>query len=149
MQGLTLRATGAYTDSKLSTDAPSAGGLSGDRMPFVPKWTASLGGEYRFPVVGRAAWVGGVVGYIGQRRSDFSQIPDVLDVPSYTTLGLNAGVEIGKARISVYGKNLTDKRGLNHANALGTASPANPVGNPIGAGTIQPRTIGVDLAYQF
>jgi len=149
ISGLTLRATGAYTDSRLTTDAPSANGLKGDRMPFVPKWTASLGADYRFPVAGRSAWIGGVVGYIGQRRSDFSQVADVLDVPAYTTLGLNAGVEIGKARISVYGKNLTDTRGLNHANALGTASVANPVGNPIGAGTIQPRTLGVDLAFRF
>ncbi|MES2959070.1 MAG: TonB-dependent receptor [Pseudomonadota bacterium] len=149
MQGLTLRTTGAYTDSRLTTDAPSAGGLSGDRMPFVPKWTASLAADYRFPIAGHSAWVGGVVGYIGQRRSDFSQVPDVLDVPSYTTLGLNAGVEFGNVRVSVYGKNLTDERGLNHANALGTASPGNPVGNPIGAGTIQPRTIGIDLAYRF
>lgn len=149
VQGLTLRATGAYTDSRLTMDAPSAGGLNGDRMPFVPRWTASLGADYRFPVAGHSAWVGGVVGYIGQRRSDFSQLPDVLDVPAYTTVGLNAGVEVGGARISVYGKNLTDKRGLNHANALGTANPANPVGNPIGAGTIQPRTIGIDLAYKF
>jgi outer membrane receptor protein involved in Fe transport len=148
-KGLSLRATAAYTDSRLVTDAPSAGGLSGDRMPFVPKWTASLGADYRFALAGHSAWVGGVVGYIGQRRSDFSQVPDALDVPAYTTLGLNAGIDVGKVRISVYGKNLTDSRGLNHANALGTPSPTNPVGNPIGAGTIQPRTLGVDLAYRF
>lgn len=149
VQGLTLRGTGAYTDSRLTTDAPSANGLAGDRMPFVPKWTASLAVDYRFPMAGNPAWVGGVVGYIGQRRSDFSKVPDALDVPSYTTLGLNAGVEFGRVRVSVYGKNLTDERGLNHANALGTPSPTNPMGNPIGAGTIQPRTIGIDVAYRF
>ena len=40
-QGLTLRATAAYTDSRLTQDAPLASGKDGDRMPFVPKWTAA------------------------------------------------------------------------------------------------------------
>jgi outer membrane receptor protein involved in Fe transport len=149
ISGLTLRATGAYTDSHLTEDAPVVGGLSGDRMPFVPKWTGSLAADYRFPLAGVQAWVGGAVGYIGARRSNFSQQPNATDVPSYTTLGLNAGVDIDNLRVSLYGKNLTDKRGINFANTIGLATPANPIGNPYAAGVIQPRTVGVDVAYRF
>jgi iron complex outermembrane recepter protein len=148
--GLTLRATGAYTDSKLTEDAPVVGGLSGDRMPFVPQWTASLAADYRFPLGAMQAWVGGSLGYIGARRSNFSQRPNAIDIPSYTTLGLNAGVDVGNLRVSVYGKNLTDERGINFANTIGLAIPGvNPIGNPYAAGVIQPRTIGVDLSYRF
>ncbi len=145
VQGLTLRATAAYTDSRLAADAPLANGKDGDRMPFVPKWTASLTADYRFPLAGASAWVGGALGYIGERRSDFSGSSDVTNVPSYTTLGLNAGVEFGKVRLTVYGKNVTDERGLNHVNTLNQVLAPNVVS----AGVIQPRTFGVDLAYRF
>lgn len=144
-QGLTLRATVAYTDSRLAADAPLANGKDGDRMPFVPKWTASLAADYRFPLAGSSAWVGGALGYIGERRSDFSGSSDVTNVPSYTTLGLNAGVEFGKVRVTVYGKNLTDERGFNHVNTLNQILAPNVVS----AGVIQPRTFGIDLAYRF
>ena len=78
------------------------------------------------------------------------------EVFGLTVRSRNAFSQIGAGFKSMFGgelqgmtKNLTDSRGLNHANALGTPSPTNPVGNPIGAGTIQPRTLGVDLAYRF
>ena len=145
VQGLTLRGTAAYTDSRLTADAPLASGLKGDRMPFVPKWTASLSADYRFPLAGHAAWVGGALGYIGERRSDFSGVADVTDVPAYTTLGLNAGIDFGRLRLTVYGKNLTDERGLNHVNTLNQVQTPNVVS----AGVIQPRTFGIDLAYRF
>lgn len=145
VQGLTLRATAAYTDSRLAADAPLANGKDGDRMPFVPKWTASLAADYRFGLAGRSAWVGGALGYIGERRSDFSGSSDVTNVPSYTTLGLNAGIEFGSVRVTIYGKNLTDERGLNHVNTLNQILAPNVVS----AGVIQPRTYGIDLAYRF
>ncbi|MDE2369910.1 MAG: TonB-dependent receptor [Burkholderiales bacterium] len=147
--GLTLRATAALTDSKLTADAPVVGGVSGDRMPFVPKWSGSLGADYKFSAGGLPAWIGGAVAYVGQRRSNFSQKPNATDVPSYTTLGLNAGVDIGKARVSLYGKNITDERGINFMNTIGLKSAANPISNPYAAGVIQPRTFGIDLSYRF
>lgn len=143
--GLTLRATVAYTDSRLAADAPLANGKDGDRMPFVPRLTGSLAADYRFSAAGQSAWVGGAVGYIGQRRSDFSGSSDVTNVAAYTTLGLNAGVEFGKVRLTVYGKNLTDERGLNHVNTLNQILAPNVVS----AGVIQPRTFGIDVAYKF
>jgi iron complex outermembrane receptor protein len=149
VKGLTLRSTAGYTNSKLTENAPAIGGVDGDRMPFVPRYTASIGADYRFPLGSMKAWVGATAGYIGERRSNFSQKLNALDVPSYTTLGLNAGADIGNARISLYGKNLADKRGINFANTIGLASAANPAGNPYAVGVIQPRTIGIDLAYRF
>jgi iron complex outermembrane receptor protein len=151
MAGLTLRATGGYTDAKLTEDAPAAGGLNGDRMPFVPKVTASFAVDHRFPVAsGWQGWLGASVGYIGERRSNFTN-KGAHDVPSYTTLGLNGGMEAGALRVSVYVKNATDERGINFMNNLGLKPPfsADPNGNPYAAGVIQPRTLGVDLSYRF
>ena len=141
--GLTLRATAAYTDSRLTEDAPVVKGKSGDRMPFVPKLTASLAADYRFTLGGMQSWVGASASHIGQRRSNFSQQANVLDVPAYDTLNVNAGVDVNRLRVTVYAKNLADSRGINFINSVGY-----PL-NPYTAGIIQPRTIGVDLAYRF
>jgi hypothetical protein len=48
-------------------------------------------------------------------------------------------------RVTLYGKNLTDERGFNHVNTLNRILAPDVVS----AGTIQPRTVGIDLAYRF
>lgn len=146
---LLVRTTVAYTDSHLTEDAPAAGGLNGDRMPFTPRLTSSLAIDYHFGVAGYAAWLGGSYNYIGARRSNFSgKTP--FEVGSYNTFNLSSGIDIGPVRLSVYGKNLANSRGVNFMNSSGLALPGlNPFGNPYVAGIIQPRTIGMDLAYRF
>ena len=143
VSGLTLRGTVAYTDSHLTQDAPVVKGLSGDRMPFVPRITASVAADYRFALSGLPTWVGGSLNRVGDRRSNFSQQANVLTVPAYTTFNLNAGVEINRLRLTVYGKNLGDTRGINFINSVGF-----PL-NPYTAGVIQPRTLGADVSMRF
>ncbi|MCK9687498.1 TonB-dependent receptor [Scleromatobacter humisilvae] len=147
--GLTLRANGAYTDAHLTSDAPAAGGVAGDAMPYTPKWSASTGGDYNFALGAHKAWVGATVNFIGSRRSDFSQHLPV-NLPSYTTLNANAGMDIAQARVSLYVRNISDRRGINYAAPAGDQTTGlNPSGNPFSATVIQPRTFGVDLAYRF
>jgi outer membrane receptor protein involved in Fe transport len=47
--GLDLSANAAYTNARLTTDT-LIGGLDGDKLPFTPEFTASLNGDYSFPV---------------------------------------------------------------------------------------------------
>ena len=147
-EALTLRANAAYTDTHLTSTAIAVGGLSGDAMPYIPKWSSALSAEYRMPMGAAQAWLGGALGFIGKRTSDFSQNKP-LDLPSYTTLSLNAGMDWQQIRVSIYGKNLTNARGINFAGPLGSPSAQKPLGNPYGAALIQPRTVGVDLSYRF
>jgi len=145
VNGLSLRAAAGYTLAELTEAAPAAGGLDGDRLPFVPKLTGSLGANYRWSVMNNwTAFAGGSVNYVGERHSDFSQRADV-NVPSYTTLNLNAGIENANWRMSMYVKNLNDSRGITFVKSM-TLSPA---GSPFGAGVIAPRTIGIEAGYRF
>lgn len=141
--GLTLRGTIAYTDSHLTQDAPVVKGLAGDRMPFVPRLTSSVAADYRFALAGMPAWVGGQISQVGERQSNFSKQANVLTVPGYSTYGLNAGVEVNRMRVTLYGKNLGDTRGINFINSVGF-----PL-NPYTAGVIQPRTVGADVSMRF
>ncbi len=145
VSGLALRASAAYTDAALSSDAPAAGGLDGDRLPFVPRLTASLSTDYRWGLV--ADWkasLGGSVNFTGERRSNFSQ-QQPLTVGSFTTVNLNAGLENAHWRLSLYAKNVNDARGVTSLLAAG----ALPSMNPYLAGVIAPRTVGVEATYKF
>jgi outer membrane receptor protein involved in Fe transport len=143
--GLNLRASAAYTDAVLTTDAPAAGGLEGDRLPFVPKVTASLSADYRWALTSRwHATLGTSVNFTGKRISTFSQLQPV-SAASYTTFNLNAGLESANWRLSLYGKNLGDERGVTSVTAVGIS----PAFNPYVAGVIVPRTFGVEATYKF
>ncbi len=147
--GLTLRANGAYTDAHLTSDAPAAGGVAGDLMPYSPKWSGSVGGDYNFALGSHKAWLGATVNFMGSRRSDFSEHRAV-NIPSYTTLNANTGVDIDDLRVSLFIRNIADRRGINYAAPAGDQTTGlNPSGNPFVATVIQPRTVGVDLAYRF
>lgn len=160
LRGLSVRATGAYTNSRLTSAAPAAGGLNGDRMPFSPKWTGSLVADYRFVVSGGLRPFMGVSwNYIGERVSNFTehQPPNPADlpsnkvsVPSYTTVNIHVGVDVHRLRLMLYVKNVGNSRGINFINNVGLALPVlNPLGNPFVEGIIPPRTIGGEASYRF
>ena len=57
----------------------------------------------------------------------------------------DASVEDAHWRVSLYGKNLGDERGVTSLIAAG----ASPSVNPYLAGVIAPRTIGAEATYKF
>ena len=61
IEGLRLSLTGAYTDAKLTedTDLLLVGGRDGDRLPFTPKTSYSVSGDYEWSLAAdRNAFVG-------------------------------------------------------------------------------------------
>ena len=56
----------------MTADAPTVGGKSGDRLPYVPKFAANIGADYDFPITDTVSGsVGGDVHYQGDRTSAF------------------------------------------------------------------------------
>ena len=143
--GWSVRGSAGYTDAVLTSAAPAAGGLDGDRLPFVPKITSSLSVEYRRDLDGGwKANAGGSANYTGSRVSNFSQLVPI-EAPSYTTLNVNAGLERGHWRYALYVKNAADRRGVTSVTAIGPS----PAVNPYTMGVIVPRTIGLEAGYKF
>ncbi len=147
VQGLTFLWTGAYTDANLTAPAPAVFGNSGDPMPYVPKVSTALDGEYTWPAFGHyKGFVGATWEYVGSRSTDFGSSVDGMHqvpLPSYNTVAARIGLDNDKYRISVYGKNLTDSRGI--TNYLSSGAP-NLNGE---INVIQPLTIGVTLSAKF
>jgi hypothetical protein len=140
---LTLNA--AYTDAKLTQDThPVVGGKDGDPLPYVPEWSLGLNADYEWTVKGSSrAYVGGSLGYTGERTVEFNNRAadgSLRKADSYVTLNLRAGAYLGRWSVELYGKNLTNDRGVT---SIGTAGPL-PNG-AIGLGYVRPRAIGVSV----
>ena len=148
IKGLTFGANGAYTDAKLTSPAPAAGGIAGDRLPYVPRWSGSLTAEYSVPVTAQLSAVfDGGVNFTGNRISDYSaRFAKVL--PNYATVDLRAGLNRGNFNVSVFARNLTDKRAINVAQSAGLAPSSTP-GAVYYASYIQPRTVGAEATLKF
>jgi iron complex outermembrane receptor protein len=152
LEGLNLTLTGAYVDAYLTSDAPAAGGITGDPLPYAPKWSNSLDALYTWRAFADYnAFTGATWSYIGSRSNDFAATAAVVggaivfepnpraSLGGYNTLNLRAGLDNGRWRLEVYGENLADTRGLTYYTNTGTPNFGGSIGIQ------QPRTIGVTV----
>lgn len=152
IDGLRFSLNGAYTDAQLTedTDLVLVGGRDGDRLPFTPKSSYSLNGDYEWPFAGNRT------AYVGASFSHLSKVPSSFDaafraangrqreLPSYETLDLRAGVELGKVSFEAFARNLTNEEGKTSAETTAAA----PLG-AIATGVIRPRSFGLTVTAEF
>jgi len=138
-----LAINAAYTDTYATSAVPSAGIAVGARMPTSPLWTASATADYRFGNLGQwtsdlsASWR-----YIDMMYTTISSVPPVGVIPGYSMFDLSLRLASPRYEISVYAKNLLDKRAYNSA-ALQT-SAITGVSSFYGT-LVQPRVVGLTL----
>lgn len=147
-RGLVISANASYTDAALTADTPAGlFGDNGDRLPWVPKWNATVGLDYDFPLGG--GWsgsAGATYHYVGERETDFLPVPGPrLTAPSYHGIDVHAGSYFGPWSIQAYVKNLTNERGITSL----TSETIDPQGSPFAASYVPPRTVGVNVTYDF
>jgi outer membrane receptor protein involved in Fe transport len=151
VEGLRLALNGAYTDAKLTedTDLLLVGGRDGDRLPFTPKTSFSVSGDYEWALgADRRAFVGATFSRLSDVPASFDAGFTAVNgrqriLPSYETLDLRAGVDFGRFLIEAFGRNLTDEEGKTSAESGGT-----PLG-AIATGVIRPRSFGVSVTAEF
>jgi outer membrane receptor protein involved in Fe transport len=146
VSGLTINPVLSYIDTKvrgsfLNYDYVGAQrDFGGQAFPLVPKVQASLDAQYRWPVgKGARAFLGGNLAYQGRTWSGFIR-NDNEKVPAYATVDLRAGVETDRWRLSVWGRNVTDKWYWTSATRINDALVRQ---------TGMPRTIGVTLGFGY
>ena len=145
VSGLILAATAAYTDAHLTRDIPPGPsfGLSGDRLPFAPRFKGTASADYDFALAqGWTGFVGATLLYTGAQLGGFTPAAAVprARLPDYTTVDLRAGVRSGRATLEVFVRNVGDEVGYNGYRAL-TGSSAGATAYSM----IQPRVVGVSL----
>jgi outer membrane receptor protein involved in Fe transport len=142
----TLDGSLAWTDPKLTEDAPALG-PAGSRMPNTAKLAFSLGARYAFDIAGRPSYAGLNLRRVGQRNAGFDQagssVPN-FSQPAYTLLDAQWGVAVGQWQLATFVRNLTDKRAV-----LGADTALTAFGLPLNVTTTAPRTVGATLTLNF
>jgi outer membrane receptor protein involved in Fe transport len=166
-----------YTDAKLSEDLPPLfipsppyvvqlnNGLEGDTLPYIPKYSWSATADYYFPIgsgweVNMGAglrWVDGRPTATSERQVIMTTttppavvadtITPPIEVDSYISMDLYAGISNDAWSIRAYLKNATDERAYqtiaDRTNGLTGEVPFR-IGAPI-----RPRTFGIEVDYRF
>jgi len=156
LRGLRLQANGSYNKTKLDGDtSPLVGGLKGDRLPFSPKFTIGLLGDYRWTVADTMpAYAGLSVRHLTKQNGAFDADFRAAngrqrEVDSYSVFDAHIGIELGTWTLEAYGKNLGNSHGVTSTSSV-KANGANVYPNgAISTGVITPRTLGLTLTKEY
>lgn len=140
-EALEIRGGVSYTDAKILEGGSALGAADGEKIPNVPRWTASINAAYRFGLSNSLdGFLSGQVQYVGERPNEFSSAPSAsrVELDSYSTGNLRAGITNGtrKWQVAIYATNVWDER----AEIWGEfGRPHNAVYRN------RPRTIGLEV----
>jgi iron complex outermembrane recepter protein len=146
-EGLTFGVNASYTDARLTQDAPSLGGLDGDRLPFVADWQASTTIDYSLAL--GSDWdlsVGGGVRMMSDRVTGFSGNPLARRVQGYASGDLYAQITDGRLSLRAFAKNVGNARGVQTVTAGVLGADGTPL---LDYNRLRPRTVGVAVDYRF
>ena len=158
IQGLNLSLNGAYTHARLTadTDPVFVGGRDGDALPFTPKFSFALNGDYHWQLSSDAtAHAGASYRHLSGQTADYdpafvTAFGRQRHVRPYGVFDLFAGVTYGRFDLEAYVKNLGNSHGVTSTTATSVFGgfPIYP-GGAIGTGIIRPRTIGATLGFHY
>lgn len=140
--GFTLRASGGYLDGKFDDLLLSGTSFKGNKLPFAPKFTGSLGFDWQF--VRDGDWTATFSPTVtATSRIYFNpQNQPVQSQKGYALVDATLTVKKGSTSLSVWGRNLTQRRYfINGQNLAAFGFQDLYQGNP--------RTFGVLLRQNF
>lgn len=138
----------AYTKAELVSNPPSLDNVLHRQLARVPKWSGAVLADYDFMLGGYKARVGGGYRYVDDQLNAVATVASNLAVrlPSYTSLDLNADLEVNRATVRLYARNVTDKRAF-----VGGGPTVSGLNIPLQMDfvVLQPRTFGVSVDFDF
>jgi iron complex outermembrane receptor protein len=158
MGGLTLTASGSYTDAKTTQnlcafDDPTftCGGatpaaIKGTRLPITPKFKGNATARYDFKGGPVNWWLQGVLSYQSSASSDIrtAQANALGPLPSYAEVDFSVGVKLSGFTVEGYLSNAFDERGqISRGVACGNCYQRGY------AFYIRPRTFGLRVGTEF
>lgn len=144
---LSLNGWVTYYDHRLDGDAPGIDGFDGDAFPGVPNLQANLGFDYFIPVSQGELTLRGNAYYKDEIQTLLNSVGDNYDnetLDAYTVANLSLDYRVEQWRASLFADNVTNEYYFNGGRSekkYGERGQFYYVG--------QPRTLGVNLSYEF
>ena len=143
-EGLKLDFSASYGEAILKEDVEGLGN-KGDNLPGSADYNFTAGLEYDFILGGLGSFARIDYSYISEYYQDFDEDkvdPTAQASGGFGQINIKAGVELNDATIDVFVKNLTNADDFTWVEASFSGSTSR-------AYRIRPRTIGLNLTYQF
>jgi iron complex outermembrane recepter protein len=120
----------------------------GQTLPEVPKMSFNAAFNYEWAISGDTkARFGANVAHVSKRTQTVNDVAAPL--PGFTNAGLVAGVDFGKFDISLFVRNIFDKRALVSNRRYGNEVVGGISGQTFTQSYVQPRTIGASIQAKF
>lgn len=146
-----VRGAFAYQDAKLAADNVDLAARKGERLPNVPRFTATITTDYTVASSRLAPSIGATLRFVSDRTSGFSGAfstsitqPPLYRLPDYVALDLRAGLTLDRINLQAFVRNVFDERG-----ELSAFTNYSPLGGPAQVTVLQPRTVGVSANVAF
>jgi len=141
--GLRFSGFVAYTDAKLTADAPGVGGLKDDPLPGSAKWAGAINADYRRSVGADTAILAGVgYRYKGAVDNQFRGTGQPFRMGAQNIVDLYVGANFHGTEARLFVKNLSNDRSYTGLGFLTDRS--RPWFTPV-----QPFTVGMQLDQKF
>ena len=140
LDNLEVVLAGSYNRAVLSADEPNLGGVKGDQLPGVPRFTAHASLNYFFSAFGdKSAFTNVNVQYIGDSYMGFDQSAS-RELESHTVGNISVGLTSDAWTAALFINNVADETGtvFINDNILGEWHTL-----------IRPRTVGIKLSWLF
>ena len=144
--GFDVSLNGALTNARLTSNAPAAHGLAGDKLPFTPRYSIAVNSDYQWTMGNDVKpFVGASLRFLSKQTGDFDAVyigtfGRRATIPSYAVVDLHAGLDFGRYVLEVYARNLNNADGKTSVSSIGFI----PNGE-VATGMIRPRTVGLSV----
>lgn len=140
-ESLRFNLSASYNDLTYDDNVLPTIGSLGDRVKGSPDKNYSVGLEYDFDL--SAAWSGLTRvdwAYVGSVEPDLGGGPPVPELASYDTLNLRFGLTRDNLSLQLFGRNLTDERGVSSVEPFQFGSKET---------LVRPREVGLEVRYSY
>jgi len=136
----------AYQDAKMKQADADIGASAGERLPDVPRYTASGNVDYLLFQSEFEPTIGATVRYVSNRDSSFDNNTSdpQFRLPAYTSVDLRLAGTVGPVNLQFYIRNA-----FNELGELSAFTGYASLGGPAQVSLLQPRTIGVTAVVNF
>lgn len=149
-KGLDITLGMAILDAKFAADFASnnVSIAKGDILPNVPKYTFNAAVNYEWPIGDNSsARINANIAHVSSRRETANQA--VAPLPGFLTTGISAGINFGRFELSIFARNLFDKRAVIGNNVVGNEISGGSLFEQRQLSYLRPRTIGASIQFPF